>query len=67
MNLDLEKKVRKEVLLNKILRDYGLWLELDLDIPTPLDIYEKHDIPIEEDYPEPVLSTFPGISIIYSS
>lgn len=65
LSLDLDEKVRKEVLSNKNLRDYGLWVEPNSDLPTPQDVPEEWDIPDEGANPEPVSSSTPSINITY--
>ena len=46
------------------LRDYGLWVDPDLDLPAPPNVPEEQDNPVEEDNPELGPWTAPGISIV---
>lgn len=61
----------KEVPSFENFRHYGLWVEPDLDVPAPQDIFalldipEEHDVLVEEDQSELVRSTIPGIRVIY--
>ena len=62
MNLDPKEKVRKEVLSNRNFRDYGQWVQPDLDLSAPQDVPDEQDIVVEEGSPKPLSPTVPGIS-----
>ena len=47
MDLVPIEKSRREVLSPGNLRDYGLWLEPDTDLPPSVELPEDMDAPVE--------------------